>query len=247
MNDKALFDFRPDPEDGNPLYLQVARMLSNAINAGHFKVNDALPAERLLAESLGISRVTARKALGWLSANRQVVRVRGSGNYVAPIEMPLTRLSGFSEDMIRRGYQPSSQWLSRSITDAGADEQLTFGLSPAHARVARLERLRLHEGTPMSYETSVLPEEFVPNPWEVENSLYELLARKGHMPVRALQRFKAVNASADVAAKLGVAEGQAVFFITRVGYLASGIAVEITTSYWLSEYFDFVAEMRRDM
>ena len=48
-------------------------------------------------------------------------------------------------------------------------------------------------------------------------------------------------------AKLRVAEGQAVFFITRVGYLASGIAVEITTSYWLSEYFDFVAEMRRDL
>lgn len=246
MTTRPLLDFRPDPDDGTPLYLQVARLLSNAVSAGHFKVNDALPAERVLAQTLHISRVTARKALAHLSASGQVVRVRGSGNYIAPIEVPLTKLSGFSEDMIKRGYQPSSQWISRSITEAHSDEQLTFGLSPSSTRVARLERLRLHEGTPMSYEISVLPEEFVPNPWEVEGSLYELLARTRHMPVRALQRFKAVNASADVAAKLNVAEGQAVFFITRVGYLASGIAVEITTSYCRSEYFDFVAEMRRD-
>jgi len=246
MSGMLLLEFRPEPGDGTPLYLQVARFLSNAIRAGHFKVNDALPAERVLAESLHISRVTARKALAHLSGNGQVVRVRGSGNYVAPIEMPLTKLSGFSEDMIRRGYQPGSHWLSRAIAEAHADEQLTFGLSPSSNQVSRLERLRLHEGTPMSYEISVLPVEFVPDPWAVQNSLYELLARRGHMPVRALQRFKAVNANADVAAKLNIPEGQAVFFITRVGYLASGVAVEITTSYWRSEYFDFVAEMRRD-
>jgi GntR family transcriptional regulator len=247
MTARPFLDFRPNPDDGTPLYLQVARLLSNAVSAGHFRVNDALPAERSLAENLGISRVTARKALAHLSANGQVVRVRGSGNYVAPIEVPLTKLSGFSEDMTKRGYQPGSQWISRSITEAHSDEQLTFGLSASNTRIARLERLRLHEGAPMSYEICVLPEEFVPNPWEVENSLYELLARRGHMPVRALQRFKAVNADADVAAKLGIPEGLAVFFITRVGYLASGIAVEITTSYCRSEYFDFVAEMRRDL
>lgn len=246
MTTAIFLDFRPDPVHATPLYMQVARLLSEAVRAGHFKVNDALPSERSLAENLRISRVTARKALAYLSAKGQVIRVRGSGNYIAPLEVPLTKLSGFSEDMIRRGYQPSSQWIARSITEAQPDEQLTFGLSPSCSRVARLERLRLHEGTPMSYEVSVLPEQFVPNPWEVENSLYELLARKRHMPVRALQRFKAVNAGADVAAKLNVPVGQAVFFITRVGYLASGIAVEITTSYCRSEYFDFVAEMRRD-
>ena len=60
MSEHAFLEFRPDPDDGTPLYLQVARLLSNAINAGRFRVNDALPAERVLAESLGISRVTAR-------------------------------------------------------------------------------------------------------------------------------------------------------------------------------------------
>ncbi|HEU0202593.1 MAG TPA: UTRA domain-containing protein, partial [Burkholderiaceae bacterium] len=40
--------------------------------------------------------------------------------------------------------------------------------------------------------------------------------------------------------------GQAVLFITRVGYLDSGQAVELTHSYCRSEYYGFVAEMRRN-
>jgi GntR family transcriptional regulator len=35
-------------------------------------------------------------------------------------------------------------------------------------------------------------------------------------------------------------------FITRVGYLASGQAIELTHSYCRSDYYDFVAEMRRE-
>jgi GntR family transcriptional regulator len=42
-----------------------------------------------------------------------------------------------------------------------------------------------------------------------------------------------------------VPEGQAVLFITRVGYLESGQAVELTHSYCRSDHYDFVAEMRR--
>jgi hypothetical protein len=41
-----------------------------------------------------------------------------------------------------------------------------------------------------------------------------------------------------------VPEGQAVLFITRVGYLESGVAVELTHSYCRSDYYDFVAERR---
>jgi GntR family transcriptional regulator len=65
------------------------------------------------------------------------------------------------------------------------------------------------------------------------------------MPVRALQHIRAMNAASELAAKLGVPEGQAVLFITRVGYLESGVAVELTHSYCRSDYYDFVAELRR--
>jgi GntR family transcriptional regulator len=238
-------DFKADLTDNSPLYMQVARKLIQDVREGRYQVDQALPSERTLSEQLDVSRVTARKAIDQLVEQGLVVRRRGSGNYVAPrIEQPLSNLSSFSEQLQQRGYVPGSQWLKRAIVVAAADEQLALGLSP-NTRVARLERLRLADDVVMAYEVSVIPANVLPRPETVGSSLYEHLAKTGHMPVRALQHIRAMNASATLAEQLGVPEGQAVLFITRVGYLESGVAVELTHSYCRSDHYDFVAEMRR--
>jgi len=97
----------------------------------------------------------------------------------------------------------------------------------------------------MAYEVSVIPAAVLPRPEAVGGSLYEHLAQTGHLPVRALQHIRAMNAPAILASQLGIPEGQAVLFITRIGYLESGQAVELTHSYCRSDHYDFVAEMRR--
>lgn len=246
MKKSIVPEFAPDADDASPLYLQLARQLGDAVRDGRYQVHEALPSERNLSESLGVSRVTARKAIDQLVEQGLIVRKRGSGNYIAPhIELPLSRLSSFSEELVRRGYQPSSRWLARHITEVAPDEQLSLGLSPG-ATVARLERLRLADDVVVAYEVSVLPSSVLPNPEEVERSLYEFLMRTRQAPVRALQHLKALNASSKLAEQLGVAVGQAVLFITRIGYLESGQAVELTHSYCRSDYYDFVAEMRRE-
>jgi GntR family transcriptional regulator len=238
-------DFKANLNDNSPLYMQVARKLILDVREGRYQVDQALPSERLLSEQLDVSRVTARKAIDQLVEQGLVVRRRGSGNYVAPrIEQPLSNLSSFSEQLQQRGYKPGSQWLSRTLVVAAADEQLSLGLSP-NTRVARLERLRMADDIVMAYEVSVIPASVLPRPETVGNSLYEHLAETGHMPVRALQHIRAMNAPATLAGQLGVPVGQAVLFITRVGYLESGVAVELTHSYCRSDHYDFVAEMRR--
>jgi GntR family transcriptional regulator len=243
---KSLVDLKPDARDSSPLYLQLARKLGQAIREGRFQADEALPSERVLSEAVDVSRVTARKAIDQLVEQGLIVRRRGSGNYIAPrIEQPLSRLTSFSEELHQRGYTPSSRWLRRAVTAAVPDEQLSLGLSPG-ARVARLERLRLADDVVMAYEVSVLPENILPKPEAVEGSLYEYLTSVRQAPVRALQHIRALNAQPRLAEQLGVPVGQAVLFITRVGYLESGSAVELTHSYCRSDYYDFVAEMRRD-
>jgi GntR family transcriptional regulator len=239
-------DFKPDPRDSSPLYMQLARKLGQAVREGRYQANQALPSERLLSDLLEVSRVTARKAIDQLVDQGLIVRRRGSGNYITPrIELPVSRLTSFSEELQNRGYQPSSRWLTRSVTSATAAEQLSLGLSP-NTQVARLERLRLADAVVMTYEISVLPHSVVPRPEQIEGSLYEHLAAIGQEPVRALQHIRAINAPTHLAEKMGVPVGQALLFITRVGYLESNQAVELTHSYCHSDYYDFVAEMRRD-
>lgn len=238
-------EFQADSNDNSPLYMQVARKLVQDVRAGRYRVDQALPSERLLSEQLDISRVTARKAIDQLVGQGLVVRRRGSGNYVAPrIEQPLSTLSSFSEQLEQRGYQPSSQWLRRDIVAGAADELAALGLAP-NSRVARLERLRLADDVVMAYEVSVIPAAVLPRPQDVRASLYAHLDGSGHLPVRAIQHIRAMNAPALLAERLGVPEGRAVLHITRVGYLASGAAVELTHSYCRSDHYDFVAEMRR--
>ena len=246
MRKSLIAELKPSTNDASPLYLQLARRLGEATRNGRYQAHEALPSERLLSESLGVSRVTARKAIDMLVAQGLIVRRRGSGNYIAPhLEQPLSKLTSFSEELHRRGFTPSSQWLDRAITPSTPEEQLALGLSP-NARVARLERLRLADGVAMAYEMSVLPHNVLAHPEEVAGSLYEFLTRIGQLPIRAVQHIRALNAAPRLAGQLGVPVGQAVLFITRTGYLASGQAVELTHSYCHSDYYDFVAEMRRD-
>jgi GntR family transcriptional regulator len=223
------FDFRPDVRAASPLYVQLAQKLAQAIRDGRYHADEALPSERVLSETLKLSRVTARKAIDQLVEQGLVVRRRGSGNYIAPkLEQPLSRLTSFSEELHQRGFTPSSRWLLRGVSAAAPDEQLSLGLSPG-SRVARLERLRLADDVVMAYETTVLPQHVLPDPSHVEASLYAHLALSGKAPVRALQHIRALNAEPRLAQML-----------------ESGQPVELTHSYCRSDYYGFVAEMRRD-
>src|SRR5436309_393204 len=121
----AVSSFREDLSDSSPLYIQVARKLTQDVRDGRYQVDQALPSERSLSEQLDVSRVTARKAIDQLVDQGLVVRKRGSGNYVAPrIEQPLSNLTSFSEQLQQRGYRPDSRWLNRALVTATADEQL---------------------------------------------------------------------------------------------------------------------------
>jgi len=243
---KARPPFKPDAGDPTALYLQLARHLEDAIRDGLYRPHEALPSERLLSESLELSRVTTRKAIDQLVTQGLVVRRQGSGNYIAPrVEQALSRLTSFSEMLARRGYTPGSRWLDRSVGPATREEARRLGLAPG-TRVARLERLRLADGVVMAFEESVLPLDVLPDPAMVGTSLYEHLTRVGLAPVRAEQHIAAENAPERIAKPMGLATGRAVLHITRIAFLEDERAIELTVSWCRSDYYDFVAEMRRD-
>ncbi len=63
---------------------------------------------------------------------------------------------------------------------------------------------------------------------------------------RALQHFRAVNASDEIARQMGIAPHDALLLITRVGYTAEQRAIELTTdTYCCNDYYDFVAELHK--
>src|SRR6478735_8602182 len=83
-------------------------------------IGTAIPSERQLSVDLGVSRLTLRAALDDLAREGYLVRRRGSGTYVQQpkIAQELT-MTSFSEDMRRRGMEPSSTTLSLTRELAG--------------------------------------------------------------------------------------------------------------------------------
>lgn len=229
-----------------PLYLKLRHAIEAAIVGGQLKHGDALPPEREIADFAGISRVTVRKAVDELVDAGLLMRRHGSGTFVVKpvqrVEQSLSLLTSFTEDMARRGLTASSRWLDRGVHLPSPEEAMMLGLAGG-SRVARLERLRIANDLPLAIERASLSADVLPHPEAVSGSLYEVLARSGHRPVRAVQRISACNIRSQDAALLGVQVGDAGLSIERVSYLASGRVVEFTRSLYRADAYDFVAEL----
>jgi|GEM_PF-5528103 len=89
----TLSRFRLDADQSTPLYRQLAQQLVEAIEAGDWETGEALPSERVLAESINVFRITACKALDRL---------------VALVESPDWHADGGRESATRAERGPSS-------------------------------------------------------------------------------------------------------------------------------------------
>ena len=226
-----------------PLYQQLQQAVREAIEHKVLKADQALPAERDLAEELSVSRITVRKAFDGLVAEGLLSRRQGAGTFVAArVEKSFSKLTSFSEDMAARGRKATSSWLSRSEGAVTPEESLTLGLSPGTA-VYRYHRIRYADGMPMALEYSTVPASCLPSLEAVDPSLYLALDANGQRPTRALQRLRAVLFTPEQAELLGLAPGAAGLLIERRAFARNGQAVEVTQSFYRGDAYDFVAEL----
>ena len=232
-----------DPEDNLPLYQQLQRGIREAIEKRILGPDDALPSERQLAEDLGISRITVRKAIDGLAAEGLLVSRQGSGNFVCTrIDKNFAKLTSFSEDMRARGRHPRSVWLKRSEGTVTPEESLKLALSPG-TLVYRFHRLRFADDEPMAIEFATIDATCLPSLEAVDDSLYDALERAGNRPVRALQRLHALLLNAEQAKLLKAKPADAGLLVERLGYLRDGRAVEFSQSIYRGDTYDFVAEL----
>ena len=230
-------------ESSQPLYQQLQRSLREAIQKRVLRPEDALPAERDLADELEVSRITVRKAIDGLVQEGLLTRRQGSGTFVcARVEKNFSKLTSFSEDMRARGRKPNSSWLNRAAGTVTPEEAMTLRASPG-TPVLRFQRIRFADDTPMALEYCTVLASCLPGIEAVTNSLYEALEETGNRPVRALQRLRAVLLTLEQARLLRAQEKDAGLLVERVGFLKDGRTVEFSQSYYRGDTYDFVAEL----
>ena len=227
-------------------FRDIAEDLRREIREGRFAKAQRLPGERELAESFSVSRATLRRAMSVLVEEGLLVQRHGAGAFIrraSPmVDQAFSRLTGFSELMRLRGFSPSSRNLEIGVFLPSPEEMTSLGIGPDE-RIVRLSRLRLADDVPMAIEHTAAPARFLPELDRIGASLYDTFAAAGYVPMRGLQRLRAVLLSDEDAALLGVKPGSPVLYIQRIAYLADGRGVEFTRSYYRSDTYEFVSEI----
>ncbi|MCM6774163.1 GntR family transcriptional regulator [Nocardia sp. CDC159] len=204
----------------------------------------SLPPERILAEQLGTSRTTLRKALAELAAEGLLRRVQGSGTFVAPPKVVhLQQLTSLTDDLSTQGLQVSSRILT--LTRVPADETAAERLAIAPGtRVHRLRRLRSVGGEPLAIETAHLADR-LPNlarRLADKGSLYRTLRDCYGLEVAAVEdTVETALTTPEEAALLGVAVGSPILLVHRRSCDPTGRPIEWTRSVYRGDRFRFVA------
>lgn len=215
-----------------PLYRQVKQILLQRIASGVWRPGDLVPAEPKLAQELGVSPGTVRKALDALAAERLVVRQQGRGTFVAS-QTPDSSLFHFFRLVGLQGQRvtPTSRELERGRGSATAAERGRLKLR-AGARVVRLRRLRHADGSGAMIERIVVPSRLFPDlhafVGELPNTLYDLYQRRyGKTVRRATEALRAITLNdEDEAALLGLPPGAPVLEIDRIAWTFDDLPIE---------------------
>jgi GntR family transcriptional regulator len=67
-----------------PLYFQLGGVLKEKVDSGAWQPGDRFPTEREIAEEFDVSRTVIRAALDLLVGDGGIMRIKGSGAFVAP-------------------------------------------------------------------------------------------------------------------------------------------------------------------
>jgi GntR family transcriptional regulator len=217
-------------------HVQIREFLRQTIE--RLEVGAPMSSERDLAEEFGVARMTVRQAIDALAAEGLLERVHGRGTFVARPKVDLqVRLSSYTEEMRRRGMEPSSRVLVARTEPAATEVALSLEVEPGSA-VAYLHRLRLADGEPMALEHVWLPADLLPHlvDGEVPASLYDELARHGLMPDWGEDQVDGSTADEDEAGLLRIAVGAPVLRIRRRAFAGKRTVESSSATYRADRY-----------
>ena len=141
-----------------PLYDQLVDLLSDTIQ-NEMHPGDALPSERDLAETYGLSRTTVRLAMSELEELGLVTRKHGKGTFVSSVSRDTTDLMGtysFTDQMRSLGRVPHTEVIDFEVREASKFVAQNMDLRLGEA-VFRMRRLRTADGVPMMLERTYMP------------------------------------------------------------------------------------------
>jgi len=234
-----------------PLYHQLYSVLKSAILDGTIPYDAQMPTEQQLAATFDVSRITAKRAMDELAAEKLIARFRGKGSHVTyqytpePVRAPLV---GMLENLVEMGKHSIVRVISIDEVVPPADIRDQLGLNEKET-VHRLIRVRSNEdGEPYAYYTSWtrgISKGFTKRNLERTPRL-EILKSNGIRLTRVEQVLSAENAESPIAEELDVEPGAALLSIRRQSSIGNGEVVDVLDCLYNPKRFQYAMELSLD-
>ena len=220
-----------------PLYMQIKELFVASISDGRWSPGELIPSEIQLAQELGVSQGTVRKAITELVENNVLTRKQGRGTFVANHDSERA-LFHFFHITDNQGHKvlPDSKTLSCRRKRASRLESSKLGLA-AGSSVVSIERIRKFDGQPTMLETITLPadpfgELGKMGACDLPNMLYELYEKRFGVTVHsAEEQLRAIAASDHDASVLDLPTGTPLLEIERVALTLDKTPIELRVSH----------------
>lgn len=227
---------RASPE---PFYLQLAKLVEEAIDTGEFAIGERLPAESELCRRYDLARSTVRETLRTLEDRKRIKLVPRRGAFVADPEQSgwgLQVAAGFFEGEVDRNQRQ----VETRILEARLAKFPEIAANALHLKKGErgflLRRLRRLDGKVALYSINYLLPELEKTVlgsavMEPHGSLNRVLHEAGYRISGARRGVEAVPAPADIADLLGVKPGTPLLLVTSVSWRKGGRPFDYYTSW----------------
>ncbi|MEJ1160616.1 GntR family transcriptional regulator [Prosthecomicrobium sp. N25] len=227
-------------EEGSrkPVYVQIQDYILDLISGPDFGPGDKVPSERTLAETLGVNRMTVRKAIDKLVERGVLERNSTSGTRLPlpqvarPIDMQPA--GGIARIVLAAGGTPGNKLLHFGM--ASAKETTAQRLKvPVGTELLMCRRLWTVNDMPFCIETSYLPAarfpDLVAEDLVAGQSLYGLLRGRYGVEASASEREISAAPAADLEGRLlGLEPGSPTLVMRLVARDGEGRPVEYMKS-----------------
>lgn len=236
----------------SPLYRQIKDLLLQRLQSGEWRPAEAIPSEHELAAQFKVSQGTVRKAIDELAAENLLVRKQGKGTFVAThaarhVQYRFLKLrpdQGTADDEGRAKRSILSCTRVRATADIAKPLHLRTGDAVIHIRrvLSFLENPTILEDIWLpAHAFKGITEQMIST---YKGPTYALFEEAFDVRmVRAEEKIRAINASADDAHLLQIPEQSALLCVERLSYTYNNTPMELRKGLYKTDTHHYFNEL----
>ncbi|MFR7639344.1 MAG: trehalose operon repressor [Allobaculum sp.] len=231
-------------------YIEIAREISKRITSKRYPADSYLPSENELCEEFGASRDTVRKALNLLAERKRILKEKGKGSRVLPVDIvtfPTSGLISFKELAAHSSQEIETDVIQFGLTD---DPVILEKLSmPEGSKAVQIIRIRTYDKERIIEDRDYLNPGIIPGltPEIAQNSLYEYIEQTLRLPIGFARKEITVEPASAFDAEHMDLNGNTLLVVVRSNtYLEDARLFEYMESRHRPDKFRFIDFSRRE-